>query len=361
MDLSKFDVKKFWEENDFCRLNFDKKTMIPIHFWLDDHFLFELVGPFSTVDYYSDKSYRLQIHKKANDILEKELGRKFYSEEELDPPEPTRFEVVMGSKFVISEGGTPWLEPAIGSLDEVKSFIEKMEKIDVKRVVTPELLKEKEDYENLTGKKLRWGHMTRGPATIATSLLGTTNLCMLLMDEPELMDEFFKILKEKLVEYIKNLRGYCEVEYNGIAINDDNCFLFSPKLYERYCAPILDSLFKNFAPRKEDTRYQHSDSNMQHLIPILNELGVNSVNFGPEIHPATIRKLMPHALIYGQMPPFVLRNGTAEEIIEYVKRDMQVLKEDGNFIETPAGSVASGTPLENIKIYMWAVQEFGKI
>lgn len=89
--------------------------------------------------------------------MEKELGRRFYSEEELDPLEPTRFEVVMGSKVVISEGGTPWLEPAVESLDEVKSFIEKMERIDVKKVITPELLKAKEDYEKATGKKLKMG------------------------------------------------------------------------------------------------------------------------------------------------------------------------------------------------------------
>jgi len=361
MNEIKIDLKAFWEENEYCRQNFDKKTRIPIHFWLDDHFLFELVGPFSTVKYYTDKAVRSEIHKKANDILEKELGRRFYSEEELDPPEPARFEVVMGSKVVISEGGTPWLEPAIDSVDEVKDLIRKLEKVEIKNVVSAELIEAKNNYELQTGKKLRWGSMIRGPATIATSLLGTTNLCILLMDEPELMDEFFKILGTKLVEYIRLLRSYCNIEYNGISINDDNCFLFSPKLYERYCAPIMEKLFKEFAPNKTDTRYQHSDSNMQHIIPILNGLGVNAVNFGPEIHPATIRKLMPNALIYGQMPPFVLRNGTKEEIIEIVKRDMNVLKADGNFVETPAGSVASGTPLENIRIYMWAVQEYGRL
>lgn len=355
------DLKSFWEENDFCRQNFSKKTRIPIHFWLDDHFLFELVGPFSTLKYYTDPSFRIDIHKKANEILERELGRKFYSEESVEYPEPTRFEIVMGSQMVISEGATPWLEPAIQSMDEVKDLIKKLEKIDVKNVITNELLEKKKNYENVTGKKVRWGNLTRGPATIATSILGTTNLCILLMDEPELMDEFFAILGEKLTEYVKNVRNYSDNTNNGISINDDNCFLFSPKLYERYCAPVLAKLFSEFAPNKEDNRYQHSDSNMQHLIPILRDLGVNAVNFGPEIHPATIRRLMPDAKIFGQMPPFILRNGKAEDIINIVKRDMQILKGDGNFVETPAGSVAAGTPVENIKVYMWAVQEYGRL
>lgn len=58
MDLFKFDVKKFWEENDFCWLNFDKKIRIFIYFWFDDYFLFELVGFFLIVEYYFDKLYR---------------------------------------------------------------------------------------------------------------------------------------------------------------------------------------------------------------------------------------------------------------------------------------------------------------
>jgi len=61
------------------------------------------------------------------------------------------------------------------------------------------------------------------------------------------------------------------------------------------------------------------------------------------------------------MPPFVLRNGNENYIVEIVKRDMMVLKEDGNFVETPAGSVPAGTPLENIKVYMWAVQEYDRL
>lgn len=187
--------------------------------------------------------------------MEKGFGRKFYLEEEFDFLELIRFEVVMGFKVVILEGGMFWFELVIESLDEVKSFIEKMEKIDVKKVVIFEFLKEKEDYENLIGKKLIWGYMIRGFVIIVISLLGIINFCMLLMDELEFMDEFFKILKEKFVEYIKNLRGYCEVEYNGIVINDDNCFLFFFKFYERYCVFILESLFKNFVLRKEDMCY----------------------------------------------------------------------------------------------------------
>lgn len=60
------------------------------------------------------------------------------------------------------------------------------------------------------------------------------------------------------------------------------------------------------------------------------------------------------------MPPFILKEGPAERIIEIVKRDMESIGEDGGLVESPAGVIPVGTPLENIKVYMWAVENYGR-
>lgn len=361
MEYDHLNLKEFWEENDFCLKNFDKKTRIPVTMGFDDHFLMELVGPYSTLQYYNDYNFRLQIHKKANEILEREIGRKFYSEDEIEAPHPVRFEVVMGAELKITEGATPWLESNVQTIDDVKRIIENAYKIDMeKRVLNEELLKRKKDYEEKTGKKVSWGGFTRGPATIGTSVIGTTNLCIFMMEEEEVIDEFYSIMGDKLVEYIRCVRNASGNYENGIGLADDDSFLFSPALYRKFCAPVLKKLFAAFAPNENDRRFQHSDSNMAHIMPILNELGVNGTNFGPEIHPMKIREAMPKARINGQIPPFILRNGTYDEILAIVHRDMEVAKIDGNFIASPAGSVAAGTPLKNIKFYMWAIDKYGR-
>lgn len=358
------DVKAFWKENEACLRPFSTdKPRVPLSFWLDDHFILEEMSLPSTVRYFSDFAYRREINKLCNDKVEKVLGKRFYSEEETEAPSPVRFEVIMGAKWRITEGGTPWLDSEVEGIENVKKLIGRAAKLDMKKEAFPVGWQEsKERYEKLSGKKLRLGgDGSRGPATMATSILGTINTCMFIMDEPDVMKEFFSILADKLVEYHRVLMADTSNDRDGgYSLADDNCYLFPPDAYLKFCAPVLERLFKEFAPLPRHARFQHSDSDMGHLMAILNDLGVNGVNFGPKLHPAEIRKAMPKAVINGQIPPFTLRNGTPEDIINTVRRDIEAAGGDGGLVECPAGSVTGGTPLENLKVYMWAVQTYGR-
>ncbi|MGE5559173.1 MAG: uroporphyrinogen decarboxylase family protein [Bacillota bacterium] len=358
------DVQAFWRENEKCFKSFSTdKPRVPVSFWLDDHFLFEEMKVPSTLRYYNDREYRLNLHKQCNGKVEKVLGKRFYAEEEDLLPSPNRFEVIMGARWELTEGGTPWLESSVKDIADVKTLIKKSEQLDMRREAFPAgWSEEKARYERSCGKPVKLpGNSSRGPATMATSILGVTNTCLFIMDEPGVMEEFFALLAVKLTEYNNALRDDTDCRsLEGYWLTDDNCYLFPPAQYERFCAPVLDKLFREFAPEPHHIRYQHSDSNMGHLMGILNDLGVNEVNFGPEIHPLEIRKAMPNALIYGQIPPMTLRNGAPGEIIEAVRRDIESVGKDGGLVECPAGSVSAGTPLKNLKIYMWAVQKYGR-
>ena len=359
-----FNLKKFWEENDLCLdLKNKNRPRIPISFWLDDHFLIEDLNPSSTIKYYNDYNYKISLHKIMNKKLEKAISKKFYTEDIVEEPIPNRFEVIMGSHWQLTEGQTPWLESTVNDIGDLKKLIDRINKIDISKEAFPDnWQKDKENYEKKTGKKLLLGgNFSRGPVTMATSIIGTTNVCIFVMTEPEVMSDFFFLLGEKLVEYNKVLMMDTGNDVKeGYSLNDDNCYLFSPALYEKFAAPVLIKVFKEFAPGKDHKRFQHSDSAMGHLMEILRDVGVNQVNFGPTIHPLDIRKAMPDAVIHGQMPPFTLKNGSKQEIIDIVRRDIDTVGKDGNLIECTAGSVIGNTPLENIKLYMWAVQEYGQ-
>jgi len=359
-----FDIKEFWRENETCFEPFStNKPRVPISFWLDDHFLLEEMSLPSTVRYFSDFDYRREMNKLCNDKVEKVLAKRFYSEDKIEAPSPVRFEVIMGARWRLTEGGTPWLDSAVENIEDVKKIIDRSVKLDMKKEAFPDGWRESKDrYEKLSGRKLKLGgDGSRGPATMATSILGTTNTCLFIMDEPEIMMEFFSLLADKLVEYHRVLmEDTSNSRDGGYSLADDNCYLFPPNAYLKFCAPVLAKLFKEFAPLPKHYRFQHSDSNMGHLMGILNDLGINSVNFGPELHPSDIRKAMPKAVINGQMQPFTLRNGTPGDIINTVRRDIEAVGQDGGLVECPAGSVAGGTPLENLRIYMWAVHTYGR-
>lgn len=360
----RLDYQKFWEENKACFEPFTtNKPRVPVKLPFDDHFLLEDMQVESTLRYFKDREYRLEMNRLCNDKMEKAIGMRFFHEKEEMTLQPNRFEVIMGAYWEYSEGGTPWLESTVKDIEDVKKIIARAEKLDMEKEVFPEgWFEERDRVYKETGYKpdfSRRGH--RGPATMATSILGTENTCIFIMDEPDVMKAFFEVLTEKMVEYHKALlKGSNSVLKNGYWITDDNCYLFPPTQYEEFCAPFLRRIFEEFAPNPEDSRYQHSDSAMGHLMRILNDVGVNAVNFGPTIHPLEIRKAMPKAVIHGQMPPFTLRNGTPEEIIEIVRRDIDAVGGDGGLVATTAGSVAAGTPYSNIQAFLWAINEYGR-
>ena len=60
----------------------------------------------------------------------------------------------------------------------------------------------KSGLKRLLESKLDYGSRGhRGPATMATSILGTENTCIFIMDEPDVMKAFYEVLTQKMVEY----------------------------------------------------------------------------------------------------------------------------------------------------------------
>ena len=358
-----FDVKEFWQENDKCWEPFSSnKPRAPLTLIVEDHFVTNLVPVETTARYYGDPAYAIGVHRQANDLLEKELGRRFYSDDSTYYIKGA-FEVLMGARRVIREGNTPWLETEAEDIEDVKKMIRRAEKWDAKSQAIPEEWRaEKQKLWNDHGKKLLFAHPTNGPATMACNILGTGNVCVFMMDEPEVMDEFFAVMADKYMEFydIAVTEDKGSVDKEGIGVNDDNCYIFPPGQYERFCAPFLEKLFDKYAPLPQHVRRQHSDSAMGHLMGVLNGLGVNEVNFGPEIHPAEIRGAMPKAVIHGQIPPFVLRDGTNEDIVEYIKRDFDAVGADGGLVVSLAGAVPESTPLKQIRNLMYAVHKHAR-
>jgi uroporphyrinogen decarboxylase len=189
-----------------------------------------------------------------------------------------------------------------------------------------------------------------------TSVLDVKTLFFWLYDHPALMRRFRDILAEKMVELNTILRKFSGNNQPGWWITDDNSALFNRKLYEKYCVPILEKVLNKMAPGHA-TRYQHSDSAMGHLLDFQYNLGIREVNYGPEVDVALIREKMPEAMIHGQLPPFLLRNGTPEEIKSRILDDFHKAGVTGGLTVTTAGSLAAGTGVGRMRWMMQIVQE----
>jgi uroporphyrinogen decarboxylase len=349
------DVEAFWEENALCQAFTTTKPRCPLSFSPDDHWLFEFMGVPSTLRYYQDKVYRDGLHRQVNEITRKYVGQAFFGEDTWEH-EPKRIENFFKCEFSYTEGGTPWLRPVTGDPGEFARILDEAERTDLRAWSLPDEYLDEWERRKAEGKPLPMlGTGSRGPATIMTSVIDPTLLFLWLYDYPDLMARFRDVLAEKMVDFNRILREFSGNDQPGWWITDDNCALFSPALYREYCFPVLEKVLNAMAPG-DARRYQHSDSAMAHLLDQQVALGIREVNYGPTVDAGLIRQKMPAAYIHGQMPPFLLRNGSPEEIRQRVIGDFEKTGATGGLDVATAGSLAAGTGVGRMRWLMWVVQ-----
>ncbi|MBZ0292486.1 MAG: uroporphyrinogen decarboxylase family protein [Anaerolineae bacterium] len=353
---SDLDTAAFWAENDPCWMPTTSKPRCALEFSPDDHWLFEFLGVQSTVRYYQDKDYRDQLHRAANEITRQYVGKTFFDEDSWQH-QPHRIENLFDCVFSNTEGATPWLTPATDDPDEFARILAKAEARDMEKWTFPEpFLQEWETRKSRGDAMPRLGTGSRGPATIMTSVLHPETVFFWMYDYPDLMHRFRDILAQKMVELNQALRTFSNNRQPGWWITDDNSALFNRKLYNEFCVPVLEKVLNTFAPGDAE-RYQHSDSAMGHHLDAQRELGINMVNYGPEVDVALIREKMPDAIIKGHIPPFLLRNESPDVIRAKVASDFQIAGYDGRLVIATAGSLAAGTGVGRMRWLMQVTQE----
>jgi len=358
MELTKgLDLESFWAENDICTAFTTKKPRCALAFSPDDHWLFEFMRVPSTLRYFHDKAYRDDLHRQANQILQQYVGKTFFDEDTW-VHSPKRIENLFGSEFTYTEGGTGWLSVVTDDPHEFAAILDKAEATDMSTWALLDEFVAEWEQRKAVGKPLPLlGTGSRGPATIMTSVLHPETVFAWIYDDPALMQRFRDILARKMVELNRVLRDFSGNRQPGWWITDDNCALFSPKLYREYCMPVLQTVLAAMAPPGSE-RYQHSDSSMGHLLDAQRELGINVVNYGPDVDAGLIRQKLPNAVIRGHTPPLLLRNGSPDEIKERVISDFHKAGATGGMIVTTAGSLAAGTGVGRMRWHMKLVQDY---
>ncbi len=357
LELTKdLDPEAFWAENAQCEAFTTDKPRCSLSFSPDDHWLFEFLEVPSTLRYYQDRCYRNDLHRQANQVTQQYVGKSFFDEDTWEHT-PRRIENLFGCEFTYTEGATPWLTPKTSDPDEFASLLDQAENTDLQSWALPEAYLQEWETRQSAGKTPPLlGTGSRGPAMIYTSVLPVETAILWMYDQPQLMHRFRDIIIEKMVAFNQVLRQFSGNDQPGWWITDDNCALFNRKLYAEYCAPVLAAVLEALAPGVS-RRYQHSDSSMGHLLDQQQELGINSVNYGPEVDAELIRLKMPAALINGQTPPMLLRNGSPQEIRARIRSDFDKAGATGGLNVTTAGSLAAGTGVGRMRYMMLLVEQ----
>ncbi|MBC7328715.1 hypothetical protein H5T87_11495 [bacterium] len=203
------------------------------------------------------------------------------------------------------------------------------------------------------------GAGTDGPFTVAAALLGATELCIALYEDPDFVHRLMNFITEATIVRIKAVWDLMNWEYpvQSWGFADDSIELLSTKQYMEFVLPYHKRLISTFS--KGGPNAIHLCGKVQrHLKIIKEELNVDTFDLGfPTDLGLARRELGPDVLLRGNLHPELLRRGTITEIEKETKRICQSgVMEGGRWIFCEGNNVAPETPLQNF----WAMYNAGR-
>jgi len=269
---------------------------------------------------------------------------------------------VYGMTIEYPADSTPWLNHILREPEDIRRLIAAMEKADLSQAgLVPWFVA---SYRALN-RPYRWRILhdstsVHGPGTILGFLFGINDMMLALYDYPDLVRSLLATIAEVTVSYSRTVRGLTGAPVTGVGVFDDVGGLVSPRIFGRFFLPVYEKIYGELAPGPDDDRFLHNDARVAHLLGFCRDLGINGINPDPETDPAEIRRQLPDAMIYGCVPPLLLKDGAPEQIMRAARRSIELAGEGGGLVLTTAGSINMGTPYANLRALAEAAERYGR-
>ena len=363
------DIDRFWKDDEAAHADncFAKAPQVAFGIRMSGECVYEELGEPGHPWMPEAHERVIDLYRRYNDKAERIVGRRLLDEQIL--PEDARFPYVkrigevFGGRYAY-RNETEWLEKCIENETQLEKTLERVERLDFRAFMLPENWEpEKKRIFETYGLRPSPSRGIRGPVTLACSVMGTEEFLFLLVDAPELAVRFSRAITHAALEMSKVMDEEAGVDNKtrtGYGFADDNCCLLTPEMYEQFGYPVLRDIFAYYSPNPTDSRYQHSDSAMGHLLPILGRLDLTGVNFGPTVLIPEIRAHLPNACVDGCISPMDFMRNDHSALIEQTKRDCADGIRCGGVNITTAGSINNGSSLESMRLMMAVIQEHGR-
>jgi uroporphyrinogen decarboxylase len=377
--MTRNDMDQFWKDDETAHREntfYSKAPQVALGIRMSGECVYTELGEEGDPWAAEPAQRRYELNCRYNDLSEKIVGKRLLPE--IKPEDVVTFPAVkrIGEVFEGTYESQPmtgeWLHSPIETPAELEAMLDRVDMLDLRRFILPDNWEaEKKRIYEKTGKRTPLHRWVRGPVTLGTSIFGVENLIFLYFDNPDLFKRFGQTIKRVLMDLIALFdqeAGYTkETRPAGFGFADDDCNLMTPEMYEVFGYPTLRDVFAEYSPDweenpEEHSRYQHSDSAMEHLLPILGKVNLTGCNFGPTVLVDEIRKHMPRTRIDGCLAPFTFMRNNPQNIRSEVIRDIKMIKEArtrGLNIST-AGSINNGSSLESLRVIMETILEYGR-
>jgi uroporphyrinogen decarboxylase len=321
---------------------------LPTAFIIDSPWLPNWAGH-TILDYFTDERAFLDDNLKAIRTFPETMFLPGFWSEYGMCTEPSAF----GSVSIWGENEFPFAKKVLLS----PSDVERLEKPDArKHGLLPFVIKRLQHLQpeiEKAGHKIRFA-VARGPLNIASFLMGTPEFMEAIKTEPELMHRLLAIITDFLVDWIAYQREVFP-SIDGIFLLDDIVGFVSRRDFQTFGLPYLQRVFS----ADVTVKLFHNDAPCKASAPLLEEAGINLLNFGVQHTLADMKAWTNNRIaLMGNIPPRdVLAGGTPEDVRRSVTEILNALDDRSRLIVSCGGGMPPNAPTENIKALISTVEE----
>ncbi|WP_372950789.1 uroporphyrinogen decarboxylase family protein [Mariniphaga sp.] len=298
----------------------------------------------STLQFYSSEEIWFQTNKKAIETFPDIIFLPGFWSEFGMCTEPSAF----GAKMVWDEYNLPHANKIISDISEAGTLKVPNPKTDgLLPFVIQRLLNYQRPMQEM-GHEVKFA-IARGPLNIASFLMGTTELMMGFMMDPENSHKLLETITQFTIGWLQHQKKkFPSIE--GILVLDDIVGFVGDDECREYAVPYIKRIFNAF---KSKLNFFHNDAQGLISTPYLKEMGVHLFNFSFEHSMKEIRELAgPEIGLIGNLPPRdVLAAGTPEQVREETRKMVHEFGDKNRVIWSCGGGMPPEVTTVNIKAF----------
>ena len=197
--------------------------------------------------------------------------------------------------------------------------------------------------------------IARGPLNIASFLMGTSELMMGFMMDPENSHKLLETITQSTINWIEHQKKmFPSIE--GILVLDDIVGFIGDDECREFAVPYIKRIFNSIDSK---LNFFHNDAQGLISTPYLKEMGVDLFNFSFEHTMKEIRELAgPEVALIGNLPPRdVLAAGTPEQVREETRKMVKDFGDKNRVIWSCGGGMPQDVTTENIRAFKQTIDE----
>jgi uroporphyrinogen-III decarboxylase len=304
----------------------------------------------STLQFYSSEEIWFQTNKKVIETFPDIIFLPGFWSEFGMCTEPSAF----GAKMVWDEHNLPHADKIISDISEAGTLKVPNPKTDgLLPFIIQRLLNYQQPIQEM-GHEVKFA-IARGPLNIASFLLGTTELMMGFMMDPENSHKLLETITQFTIGWLQHQKKmFPSIE--GILVLDDIVGFIGDDECKEYAVPYIKRIFNAFDSK---LNFFHNDAQGLISTPYLKQMGVHLFNFSFEHSMKEIRELAgPEIALIGNLPPRdVLAAGTPEQVREETRKMVQQFGDKNRVIWSCGGGMPPDVTTENIKAFKETIDE----